>query len=170
MIYFIADTHFGHQNILKFSNRPFANIVAHDKALISNWNSVVKPNDDIYILGDLMMSNDGKKANKLLSQLNGKKYMIIGNHDKYLNDPAFDKSLFVWIKPYYELQYNHIKFVLFHYPILEWNGFYRDAFHLYGHVHNTKMDYFKKTLSKRAINVGVDLIGFTPISIDEILR
>lgn len=170
MIYFTSDTHFNHQNILKLCNRPFKTIEEHDKALIKNWNHVVKPKDEVYILGDLIMTRSGEKANSLLKQLNGKKYLIVGNHDTYLKDPKFDTSLFVWIKYYYELRYNHKSIILFHYPILEWDDFYGGSIHLYGHVHNTAEDYFKKTLSKRAVNVGVDLTNYTPISIDEVLK
>ena len=80
MKYFIADPHFGHVNILQLSNRPFKTIQEHDDTLIKNWNNVVKPADEIYILGDLTMSKDGKYANSLLSKLNGRKYLINGNH------------------------------------------------------------------------------------------
>ena len=169
MKYFIADPHFGHVNILQLSNRPFNTIQEHDDTLIKNWNNVVKPTDEIYILGDLTMSKDGKYANSLLSKLNGRKYLIIGNHENYLNDPEFDKSQYVWIKDYYEFNYETIKFVLFHYPILEWNGYFKKSIHLYGHVYNTRQPYFESIMDKRAKNVGVDIINYTPISIDAII-
>lgn len=170
MQYFIADTHFKHQNILKLSNRPFDTIEEHDETLIKNWNDTVKPDDEIYILGDFTMSRKGKDANALLSRLNGKKYLINGNHEHYLNDPEFDMSNYEWVKDYFELRYNKIQFVLFHYPILEWNGFFQKSLHLYGHVHNTREDYFKSTLDPRAINVGVDLIDFKPIAITTLVE
>lgn len=169
MKYFIADPHFGHVNILKFSNRPFKTIKEHDDTLIKNWNKTVKPTDEIYILGDLTMSNDGGYVNDLLSKLNGRKYLIIGNHENYLNDPAFDTTCYEWVKDYYEFNYNGIKFVLFHYPILEWNGYFKKSIHLYGHVHNTRQAYFESIMDKRAINVGVDIINYTPICIDTLI-
>lgn len=169
MKYFIADPHFGHTNILQLSNRPFKTIQEHDDTLIKNWNNVVKPTDEIYILGDLTMSKDGKYANSLLSKLNGRKYLIIGNHENYLNDPAFDTTYYEWVKDYYEFNYKKIKFVLFHYPILEWNGYFRKSIHLYGHVHNTRQPYLESIMDKRAKNVGVDIINYTPISIDTII-
>ena len=67
------------------------------------------------------------------------------------------------------MNYQGVKFVLCHYPILEWNGFYRKSIHLYGHVHNTRQDYFESVLSERAKNVGVDIINFEPISIDTLI-
>lgn len=170
MKHFIADPHFGHKNILKFSKRPFHSIDDHDATLIANWNKKVKPDDEVYILGDLTMSKSGEYANALLKQLNGRKYLIKGNHEKYLNDPTFDSSLYEWIKDYHAFNHNGIKFVLFHYPILEWDGFYRDSIHLYGHVHNTRPEYFEKQLDPRAINVGVDYTNFTPLTIKEVVQ
>lgn len=170
MIYFIADTHFKHENILRFSKRPFGTIEEHDQTLIDNWNTTVSETDEVYILGDLTLSHKGSDANQLLSQLNGKKYLIKGNHEKYLEDPEFDQSQYEWIKDYYTFDYSGVKFVLFHYPILEWDGFFKKSVQLYGHVHNTRLNYFKETLDPRAINVGVDLIDFTPISISNIMK
>ncbi|WP_438759577.1 hypothetical protein [Enterococcus sp. AZ194] len=57
--------------------------------------------------------------------------------------------------------------MLFHYPILEWDGYFKRAIHLYGHVHNTRTDYFEQYLGTAALNVGVDMIDFKPISLDE---
>lgn len=169
MIYFIADPHFGHYNILALSKRPFDTIEAHDEALIRNWNKTVKNSDDIYLLGDLTLNRDGQYANSLLQQLNGRIHLVTGNHEKYLDSPDFDKSNYVEIVNYKEINYQHVSFILFHYPILEWNNFFKPSIHLYGHVHNTRQDYFQSILNPRAINVGVDMINFKPISIDEIL-
>lgn len=170
MKYFIADPHFGHENILNFSKRPFKTIEEHDRTLIKNWNSKVRPHDEVYLLGDLTMSRSGKYANSLLRKLNGRKYLIKGNHEKYLDAPEFDSSLYEWIKDYYTFNDNGIKYVLFHYPILEWDGFFAKSIHLYGHTHNTRLDYFDEKMDPRAVNVGVDLHNFTPISIDEIIN
>ena len=169
MKYFIADTHFGHTKILSMSKRPFDTISDHDAALIKNWNNVVKKDDEIYILGDFAMSTSGYHVSNILKRLNGRKYLIKGNHDKYLDDPDFDHSVFEWEKDYHTFNYRKRKFVLCHYPILEWEGFYRGAVHLYGHVHNNNRQFFDSVLDKRAANVGVDVIGFTPVSIDSIL-
>lgn len=174
MIYFTSDTHFYHENIIGLSKRPFQNYTEMQRTLITNWNAVVSDKDEIYILGDLIHKGNGEDANKLLKKLKGKKYLIRGNHDKYVDDVCFDKSAFEWIKDYYVLNYSKRKFILFHYPILEWAGYYGDSIHLYGHVHNsTKNETQKERLSilgNRAYNVGVDVNYFTPISIDMILK
>jgi calcineurin-like phosphoesterase family protein len=141
--------------------------------LINNWNACVSKKDEIYILGDLIHKGDGEDANKLLKKLNGKKYLIRGNHDGYVDEKAFDQSYFEWIKDYYVLRYDHQKFVLFHYPILEWDGFFGGSIHLHGHVHNSRKDPTQlarlEALGERAFNVGVDVNDFRPISINEIM-
>jgi calcineurin-like phosphoesterase family protein len=173
VIYFTADTHFWHENIIRLCRRPFAGIEAMNNALIENWNGRVTDEDEIYILGDFVFKGKGREANDILKRLKGKKYLIRGNHEKYLDDSIFDKTAFAWVKDYYLLIYQKRKFVLFHYPILEWDGFFHDAIHLYGHVHNGggKSGYMEqfRQLGKRAVNVGVDVRGFRPVSIDEVI-
>lgn len=79
-VYFIADTHFGHANIIKYEGRPFANVSEMDKMLIQNWNTVVSESDEIFVLGDFSFYNK-EKTKKILQQLHGKKTLIMGNHD-----------------------------------------------------------------------------------------
>ena len=174
MIYFTADTHFYHSNIINLCARPFSNIEQMNDTLINNWNSCVDKKDDIYILGDLAFKGNSSEVNDILNRLNGKKYLIVGNHDKYLNDEHFNSNNFVWIKDYYVFKYQKRKFVLFHFPIFEWDGYYGEAIHLYGHVHNSgnnKQEQQKfNILGKKAVNVGVDVNNFYPISIEKIIK
>ena len=79
MIYFTADTHFGHENVIRFCGRPYATDAEMDEALIENWNSRVKGNDTVFILGDLLFRSDN--AEEILRCLKGKKRLLIGNHD-----------------------------------------------------------------------------------------
>ncbi|MFD1421261.1 metallophosphoesterase [Lactiplantibacillus songbeiensis] len=170
MQYFIADLHFYHAAVIEFGQRPFHDVMDMNQQLIKNWNQVVQsPKDEVYILGDFVYHGTGEQANQILRQLRGRKYLIKGNHEAYLNDENFDQSLFEWIKDYHELNYHKRKFVLFHYPILEWNGYYHQAIQLYGHVHDTRTDYFNGLLGPNAVNVGADMINYRPISIDEVI-
>ena len=89
MIYYIADLHLGHENVIKFSGRPFESIEEMDKALIENWRAVVKPNDDIYVLGDLIFRSGDPE--KYLRQLTGRIHLIKGNHDTYLKNKALER-------------------------------------------------------------------------------
>jgi len=170
MIYFTADTHFNHSNIIKLNGRPFADMEEMHHELIQNWNTFVSDYDEIYILGDFSYKGSPESVNKILSRLKGKKYLIRGNHDKYLQYTEFDQSAFEWVKDYYVLDYKKQKFVLFHYPILEWQGFFGDSIHLYGHVHNSNKDPKQAKrldiLGSRAFNVGVDVNNYAPISIE----
>lgn len=174
MIYFISDTHFFHSNIINLAGRPFKNQAEMHSVLIRNWNSYITDKDEVYILGDFSFRGSGEEVNNILKKLKGKKYLIKGNHDKFIDDETFDNSLFVWIKDFYILNYKKRKFVLFHYPILEWPGYFRGDIHLYGHVHNSGKDPLQRsridTLGNNAINVGVDVNNYFPISIEEIIK
>lgn len=81
MIYYIADMHFGHENVIRFDNRPFADTEEMDKCMISYWNSRVTNNDTVYILGDIFWGNE-KLSIKIINQLKGHKILIKGNHDR----------------------------------------------------------------------------------------
>ena len=98
MIYFSSDYHFGHFNILGYASRPFKTIREMDEKIILNHNEIVSQDDEIYILGDISMNSD--YGAKCLSRMNGKKYLIRGNHDKI--KPALSEQL-EWVKDYYEL-------------------------------------------------------------------
>lgn len=97
--YFIADTHFNHKNIIKYSYdyRPFDSIEVHNEVLIRNWNKVVTSKDRIYVLGDFAFG-DKSKIPELLDRLNGYKILVYGNHDLFYNEQqwlsaGFDKVL-----------------------------------------------------------------------------
>ena len=144
MRYYIADCHFFHRNMnTQMDKRGFASVEEMNEYMIKKWNNKVRPQDEIVILGDFSMGK-GEETNELLDRLNGIKYLIEGNHDKYLEDRKFDKSKFRWIKPYYEFKENKCKIVISHYPIMCYNGQYRvddkgkpRAYMLYGHVHDS---------------------------------
>jgi calcineurin-like phosphoesterase family protein len=170
MIYFTSDNHFYHKNIIKYEDRPFSDVCDMNRQMIKNWNQTVNSNDSIYILGDLAFTN-GYNANYLLTQLNGKKFLIKGNHDSFLNDNEFDRTKFEWVRDYYHLKHDGIKFILFHYPIAVWDCKHHGSIHLYGHIHSNKGDNHPLTYDLgKAYNVGVDVNDFKPISIVEIIN
>lgn len=78
-IFYIADTHFGHESILKLCKRPFSTVEEMNEAIVENWNARVKGNDKVYILGDMFYKATGVKD--ILTRLKGKKHLILGNHD-----------------------------------------------------------------------------------------
>ena len=169
MIYFTADLHFFHDNVIKYANRHFSDAEEMNEVLISNWNKKISPDDEVYILGDVTMKG-AAYASQVLSRLKGRKYLIKGNHDQFADQAEFDKSAFGWIRSYHELDYQNQRFILFHYPIEEWNGFYRGTVHLHGHQHNHD-DYNYSCLEKgfRRYDVGVDANNMSPVSVEELL-
>lgn len=170
MIYFTSDNHFYHKNIIKYENRPFADVDNMNQQMIKNWNQTVNPNDSVYILGDFAFTS-GYNANHLLAQLNGKKHLIKGNHDSFLKDNEFDRTKFEWIKDYYCLKHDGMKFILFHFPIAVWDCKHHGSIHLYGHIHSNKSDNHPLTYDLgKAYNVGVDVNDFKPISIVDIMN
>src|SRR5690606_22691997 len=162
--------HMGHNNIIRYSNRPFNNVDEMNKTLIKNWNQCVKPNDEIYHLGDFAFVQKDKQK-ELLKKLNGKKHMILGNHDKVLRNHGSEfisEGLVESIQDYKEIDYNKTKFVLFHYGMRVWNKSHYGSIMLYGHSHGTLPSY------GRSVDVGVDCREITeeyrPVSIEEVIE
>jgi len=152
---YISDLHFYHNSLNRQMDcRGFSGYEEMNRHMIEEWNKKVTKKDEVYILGDLSIAK-GKPTNDIIHQLNGKLYLIEGNHDKYLEDKEFDRSLLKWIKPYAEISDNKRKVVLSHYPVFCYNGQYRKAddvpltYMLYGHVHNT----FDEVLVNRFIHI-----------------
>lgn len=164
--FFTSDLHFFHKNILKYENRPYKDVEEMNKDLIENWNKKVNKDDEVYILGDISFGGIPETV-ELLKQLNGKKFLIEGNHDsKYLKSSDF-KNQFIWIKKYKTIKINNIYMVLFHFPIYEWDRKHYDSIHLYGHIHS---HIGLETFNNYSYNVGIDTNGYAPIEFNEILE
>lgn len=170
MNYYTSDLHLYHRYSIIGSHRPFYNLENMHKTIIHNWNAKVKPTDTVYILGDVSHPKNKEEAYLVLNvieQLNGRKILIKGNHDsKLLRCPKF-KKVFHSVHDYLEISDYGKKVILFHYPIEEWNNFFRGSIHLHGHVHNN--DSHIKNIANR-FNVGVDVNNFTPVSLKELLE
>lgn len=163
-IYFTSDLHFGHTNIIKYSNRPFTSVHEMDEGLIENWNKTVNSNDVIWLIGDIFFSN-AERAKEILLRLKGKKRLILGNHDKVIRNNKSVQDLFDKIYPDLHQEYiNGDLVVMCHYPLLTWNKAHHGSFMLHGHCHNT-IPYDPKY---RRLDVGVDAQNYAPISFDEI--
>lgn len=161
---YIADLHFDHKNIIKHCNRPFGSVEEMNETLVKNWNSVTAKDDDVKIVGDFCL--DKERARYFLSRLNGRKHLITGNHDKAKGL----REIFDSVTVYDKITDGNRKVVLFHYPIAEWDGYYRDTILIYGHIHNNKnkaSDIMKNL--KNCYNVSADCIGFTPRTLQELI-
>lgn len=161
--FFIADLHWGHKNILTLCNRRFKDIHEHDEHIIKSINSVVTNGDNLYILGDLGFKDDINKLRYNLNRLNGNKHIIIGNHDNLSNLVQLKRErVIVDVKDSKTVQIGNQRIFLSHFPHREWNGYYRDAWHLFGHTHNTLEDFEYST------DVGVDSKGYVPWDFEQI--
>lgn len=162
MIWFTSDTHFGHKNIIEYSKRPFKDVKEMDQALIDNWNDVVNDGDTVFHLGDIMFSKDYW----ILDKLKGKKSFIRGNHDSDVMVDEIRKRNFA-VRDYYELKYEGRKLILFHYPILSWNGARKGSIQVHGHSHGTVNDL---NVGRRRVDVGVDVYNYRPVSVEQIIE
>lgn len=167
MIYYTSDQHWFHFNILKLAHRSYTTVEEMNADMIAKWNAKVKPEDDVYILGDMFFKfGDIRQVKDILNKLNGKKHLIKGNHDKFLKQLRW-QDYFESLDLYKEIDDNGRMVCMFHYPVEEWNGYYRNSYMLYGHVHEN-MDDIKK--HPRKFNVGVDVNGFEPKTLDELIE
>lgn len=166
-VLFTGDTHFGHANVIKYAHRPFKHVDEMDETLIANWNAVVRPQDRIYHLGDFSFYRDIGRTLTVLARLNGKKYLVFGNHDKKLRkDPRFlewfvETGDLMTVKvedP--RVEGGHQRIELCHYAMRVWNKSHFGAWQLYGHSHGSLRD----DPNARQTDVGVDAWGYTPVS------
>ena len=172
-VFFTSDTHFYHSNIINFCGRPFKNVEVMNETLIANWNSVVGPDDIVFHLGDFCLGGSAEWTN-ILNRLNGKIYLIVGNHDiKNLRQGYY--SHFEHIAMQMHIEVGKQKIYLNHCPFLCYGGAYRDTWQLFGHVHtskqNTGIDAPRlHMLFPTQYDVGVDNNNFTPVSFEQVKR
>ena len=112
MRYYIADLHFYHEALnQKMDCRGFDDVEKMNNYMIDQFNSRVRKNDEVVILGDFCYAG-AKEAKEILDQLNGRLYLIVGNHDKFINYRKEKINRFVWMKEYDELHDNGRKVIL----------------------------------------------------------
>ena len=165
--YYIADTHFGHSKIIEMCNRPFKNVDEMDATLVDNWNNTVRKDDIIYHLGDFAVC-DKDRAIDIFNSLNGKKFLILGNHDYHDSEPKDWLINLDWHqKPRDTLIVKDgILIHLNHYALRTWKSINFGAAHFFGHSHGKCPNFFRST------DVGVDAahINFKPKKASEIIE
>ena len=173
-LYFTSDTHFHHANILRFCNRPFSSIEEHDEELIRRWNEKVPENGIVFHLGDFAFASS-QYINHIIDRLNGKIFLIIGNHD-WRNVVKQHSTRFELMTQQLNLKIANQHIILNHYPFLCYSGVYHKnpSWQLYGHVHSGPLstqglDNSRLTMCySTQYDVGVDNNNFTPISFYEL--
>ena len=170
-IWFTADTHMGHRNIIKYCQRPFSNVEEMNETLISNWNKFVAKNDYVFHLGDLSVGG-AVEWTSLLDCLNGRIFLVLGNHDMNNVDQGFMRR-FEDVAMQMLITIGKQRIYLNHYPFFCYGGAYRGTWQLFGHLHTsscmTGLDGPRlQMLFPRQYDVGVDNNNYTPISFAEI--
>lgn len=156
-VFFISDLHLGHFNIIEYANRPFISTMEMDKTLIKNWNKTIKATDKVFILGDFSFHNKEKTAT-IVEKLNGKKVLILGNHDRAR---SFSWWKAVGFQDVYEFPiiYKN-KYILSHEPFHVIDNNNHGLFNVHGHLHNHK-GFYNETFY---YNVGVEVNEYKPIN------
>ena len=173
MIYFTSDLHFGHQNIIQLTQRPFNDIQEMNKKLIDNYNSVVEKDDIVYFLGDIAHELTLDEIYNLLSQLKGRKILIRGNHDLSYEYELTNRKqkIFDEINDFKMIQENNLIFVLSHYPMLSWFDSRKGTIMLHGHIHaKNNYNLANQKLGLRRFDVGVDANNYYPTPLNRIIQ
>jgi calcineurin-like phosphoesterase family protein len=155
-IYFTADSHFNHANIIHFCQRPFASAEEMNEALIAKWNARVGKRDLVYHLGDFARG----EWEPILNRLNGRIILIRGGHDK-----KYEKKFagrFLHTADLMDIVIEGNALVLCHYCLRVWNKSHYDSWHLFGHSHG------RLPALGKSLDVGVDGHEFAPWSWKEI--
>ena len=155
MDFYISDLHFGHAAVLELCKRPFKDISEMNEALVANWNAAVGARDNVYVVGDLFYRSETDPED-ILRRLKGKKYLILGNHDKDWTGRVDLSKYFEDVRDIITVNCGRGNATLCHFPML----FFEGKYHIYGHVH----------ARENAFNAGADVNNFRPVTFDELIR
>ena len=162
-LFIISDTHFGDENIIKYERRPFSTIEEMDDQMIASWNNLVNKDDMVFHLGDVGVY-PALKMKDIITQLNGKKILIMGNHDNYL-------TLREWMECGFDEVYKYPiiydEFIVMQHEPPQYINSDTPFFYLYGHVHGTEM---YPTVSKQSACVSVERWNYEPVDIEKIKK
>lgn len=166
-IWLTSDSHYNHEKNFIWEPRGFSSVKEMNEAIVEKWNDVVKDDDIVYHLGDVLMSADLEGGMSLVRQLKGHKYLAFGNHDTENRVEAFKKEkLFEDIQMGYRLKAGKLSLVLSHYPQLVANREdKKPIWSLHGHTHQTTnfSDIF------HAYHVGVDSHCCCVVNLEDIV-
>ena len=170
-IWFTADTHFGHANVIRYNQRPFTSAAEMDEALIENWNQSIGSKDSIYHLGDFTLLGK-KSAEDYFQQLNGKIHLIPGGHDhRWIGKGTYHSGSghpVVILPPLQTIKVSLPDsgqpqlIVLCHYSLRAWDRSHYGSWHLYGHSHGSLPPL------ENSLDIGVDCWDYCPVSLESV--
>lgn len=164
MIFYTADPHFGYEPLV--AGRPFETVAEMDEAIIANWNAVVRPEDTVYLVGDIGW-NGGHVPCRTLARLNGRKHLIRGNHDTgYLDAPLLYRY-FETVTDFLEIDDGRHHIFLSHYPMLYSKP---KGYMIHGHLHASGQFHEILRSLPRVLNAGVDVNGFAPVTLEQLIE
>lgn len=169
-IFVTSDLHFGHDREFVWGARGFKSIDEHDSEIIKRWNEVVTAEDDVYILGDLMLG-DNAHGIYCLSQLNGKLHILTGNHCTSARQKSYHtlENMVEFCGCATTIKYKKKQLYLSHYPTITSNmeaNPHQAVFNLYGHTHQTTNFYNGQPFM---YHVGVDSHNCYPVLLDDVI-
>lgn len=176
MIYYISDLHLGDERVFLHCRRPFKDLREMEEELAKRWNAKVKEDDVVHLLGDLVDPSCPESLGTL-KRFNGHKRLILGNHDLPLLREIEGSGIFESIGYIEEIEDEGRKVCLSHYPMMDWMDYSYGSYLVYGHIHNKtesngkeygQMKEYHK--DKRAYNASVDVIGYEPRALDELIK
>ena len=189
MDYFIADTHFFHENVIRFDKRPFTSVEEMNAKMRDWWNNTVRTNDRVYILGDFLWLDPREQEKEYIDfvkSLNGHKVLIEGNHDNVKRFSSEIGNCFENIFQRKEIKLNKKKIIMDHFPMMSYHQDVQDSvWHFHGHTHITgEQDWVEKwtrelvenhkmgTPTGQIINVGcmMPYINYIPRTAEEIIE
>lgn len=174
-LFFTSDTHFYHENIIKYCDRPFIDLYEMHDVLITNWNNIIPKDGKVFHAGDFALTGNIGLIRNLVSKLNGDIYLAFGNHcyqnrfDRTVIKDIFtqtDELYYVTVKDV-ELENKHANFIIGHYPFLTWRPQY---IHLHGHVHSgpNSTANEKVPFHPMRYDIGVDNNNYFPVSYNDL--
>jgi len=160
MRYVFSDPHFYSERIIVNARRPFSNVFEMNKTIIKRYNAVVGKQDHCYWLGDVMYAATKEKVQAILSAMHGRKYLILGNHDRnhsecWWRDCGFDK---VFSHPVYDAE----NYIMFSHEPLEEFGDLPNIVNYHGHIHINGYDFENHD---HCINVCVEETNYAPVPV-----
>jgi calcineurin-like phosphoesterase family protein len=162
MIWFTADLHLGHKNIIEYCDRPFSTVEEMDETLIKNWNNCVKKNDIIIVLGDFIWNEQNIEGYS--KRLKGQIHLIRGCHDK-LEVEEYTKFGVMLLDPLSLYDHSYVQIIILcHYQMKTWYKSHYNSWHLFGHSHGQAVEYGK------SMDVGVDCNDYKPVSMQQVTK
>lgn len=155
-IWLTSDLHLGHKNILKFCNRPYSSLEEMHYKMFEGFNSIIKPNDLVYCLGDFSFDN----PLQFTKRLNGKWHLIRGNHDH----KQHVVGAFEWVKDVFMLKSKDYMVFMSHYAHRIWPQSHYGCYHAFGHSHGNLPN------QGRSMDVGIDANNYLPVALEDFIK